>query len=362
MIARNEAAYLDGCLSSLRGQVNEIVLVDTGSTDDTCAIALSHGCKVLHHRWQNDFSVARNFAVEQASCTWILYIDADERLSSGTGQSLRSLLPGDGYAASMVKFRPRSDMTCYGELRLFRNDPRIRFTGAMHETIVPAIDRVRAADGVDIAFVEDLLVNHLGYEGDQTHKHARNIPLLEAALKSNPDRVYLHYHLGATLAEINQPQKAARALKTAMKLANEASAQARVEGSMSAQILASLYLAAEKPENAMTAVIEGLSLFADNLALHWLKARSYVAFGECQKAMSALEPVLRHVGEDFFDIRIAYQKNLFEDACYGVLGSAHFKSGNYTDAARCFDKALTYSPDSLEYKAKKALCESRSNQ
>ena len=80
MIVRDEESRLPACLESIRPAVDEIVIVDTGSTDRTVEIARSFGARVEVHPWQGDFSQARNIALELACGTWILYIDADERL------------------------------------------------------------------------------------------------------------------------------------------------------------------------------------------------------------------------------------------------------------------------------------------
>ena len=86
LIARNEAGVIGACLDSLSGHVDEIVVVDTGSTDATPDIVAGRGGRVLHFPWADDFSLARNRALEAASGDWILYIDADERLSVPDGR------------------------------------------------------------------------------------------------------------------------------------------------------------------------------------------------------------------------------------------------------------------------------------
>lgn len=361
MIVKNEAALLEGCLVSLDGHVDEIVLVDTGSTDDTVAIAKDHGCRVLHQAWQNDFSRARNLALENAQSDWILYIDADERLSCPPERTLGSLIPGQFHVAARIRFRPRSDMTAYSEMRLFRCDPRIRFVGSMHETMVPAVDEVCAADGLHTADLFDISIDHLGYDGDQSHKHERNLPLLTAAIQQNPSRVYLRYHLGVTLAEIGKTDQASQSLVIAMRLAAKPgrSQQARVEGSMCAQVLGSLQLAAGDVDAALGTVERGLALYLDNLALHWIRARCHVAAGQTQRAFTAIGPVLAHVGTDFFDPCLAYEKSLFAEDTYALMGAAHFRAGDFDEAAGCYARALEYAPGSIEYRTKKALCENR---
>ncbi len=83
MIVKNAARDLPECLASVRGGVSEIVVADTGSTDDTAAIAQKAGARVISVPWENDFSKARNFPLELVTADWVLSLDADERLDPG---------------------------------------------------------------------------------------------------------------------------------------------------------------------------------------------------------------------------------------------------------------------------------------
>ena len=92
MIVKNEEVMLGGCLESAKDWVDEIIVVDTGSTDRTKEIALEHGAKVYDFEWIEDFAAARNFAKSKCSSDYVLSLDADERLYSGDGEHLRTSL------------------------------------------------------------------------------------------------------------------------------------------------------------------------------------------------------------------------------------------------------------------------------
>ncbi|MGB1718102.1 MAG: glycosyltransferase family 2 protein, partial [Candidatus Latescibacterota bacterium] len=92
VIARDEATFLDGCLASVSGLVDEIVVVDTGSVDHTQAVARQHGARVFEMAWEDDFSRPRNHALEQAKGEWILVLDCDETLSPADRDRLQDLL------------------------------------------------------------------------------------------------------------------------------------------------------------------------------------------------------------------------------------------------------------------------------
>lgn len=143
MIVKNEEKHLRGCLESVKDAAGEIVIVDTGSNDATLKIAEEYQAKIYHFRWVNDFSAARNFALEKSKGEWILYLDADERLSASSAAELKKL--GEEKAAGTGKrayqcsikniddFNGRPSTMLY--TRLFPNDPKIRFEGAIHEQI-----------------------------------------------------------------------------------------------------------------------------------------------------------------------------------------------------------------------------------
>ena len=111
LIIRNEEAFLEGCLRSISGLVDEIVVVDTGSTDSSIEICRRNGARVLEWAWRDDFAAARNVGLEAANSDWLLYIDADERLIETSPAELRSGLDDPIVFAARVKFRVRSGST-----------------------------------------------------------------------------------------------------------------------------------------------------------------------------------------------------------------------------------------------------------
>lgn len=361
LIAKNESDNIGACLSSLEGQVDEIIVVDTGSTDDTVAIAGRFGCRILHSPWRDDFSTPRNLGLENATGDWILYIDADERLACPPARPLASFLTQDDAAAALVRFHPRSDMTPYSEYRLFRRDPRIRFVGAMHESMLPGIFRVCAEDGSHIVERFDIEIFHYGYEGDQSHKYARNLPLLQRAVADDPLRVYLRFDLGRTLFFVGQVDEAIVELRKGMDNAalERSSGRARVEGSICAQVLAAALIEKGEAGEALETVEEGLALYPDNLGLRWTRARALVAMGRPNEALAELEPLLGMDAGQVFDPVIAYEKSLFGPDTLGLAGSACFALGDFEQARSFFEQAAERAADPLEFTAKAALARAR---
>jgi glycosyltransferase involved in cell wall biosynthesis len=190
VIVRDEENHIAACLQSIAGVVDEIIVADTGSCDRSREIAAAHGARVVDYAWHDDFAAARNYAIDQAIGDWILYIDADERARAYDRRILQGELGDPGLCACTVRFYPRTGCTAYPEHRLFRRDPRIRFRSAIHETIMPDLHRIVAAGEGRIGSSQ-LTIDHLGYDGDQSHKAERNLPLLLRQLRADPERIYL---------------------------------------------------------------------------------------------------------------------------------------------------------------------------
>ena len=146
MIARNEGTRLPIAIASIRNIADQVIVVDTGSTDDTIEQARSLGAQVVEYTWQDDFADARNRSLAEADSDWILCLDADERLTPESESKLLQALSGKA-GAYMVRIESRVDSTA-GKIfvnffpRLFRNVQGARFEGKVHEQVTPSLERL----------------------------------------------------------------------------------------------------------------------------------------------------------------------------------------------------------------------------
>lgn len=195
MIARDSSRTIGDALASVRPIASQIVVVDTGSTDATATTAARLGAEVYFHRWTDDFSAARNRALGYMRTDWVLVLDSDERLDVGSLCAARALLADPAVGGVEVVIASTLDGgSAYHEhryTRLFRCHPAIRFEGKIHEQIAPSI----VAAGFEIV-QSSVRILHDGYRQISQEKIARNIALLEAELRDNPDSVWHRYHLG----------------------------------------------------------------------------------------------------------------------------------------------------------------------
>jgi len=206
MIVKNEARCLARCLDSIRSVVDEIVIADTGSTDDTVAIARRQGARVVSFPWNNDFAAARNFALEQTTGAWILALDADEQASGALAQEVRRFIAGPpqiGRLKIVSDFRHQGQ-TLRSSTFVSRLFPRgARFEGRIHEQIASPLPRVN-------------LRGELWHDGYlEAHKSQRNVTLLQAELAREPGSAYLQFQLALEFTSLGRPRDAFACLQQA---------------------------------------------------------------------------------------------------------------------------------------------------
>jgi tetratricopeptide (TPR) repeat protein len=192
MIVKNEERFLEACLRSVEGIVDEINIVDTGSTDRTLEIAERFGAKIQHREWRSDFAWARNEALAMATKRWTLVLDADEEIAPESRRALLDLRTVPSYL-TVLYIRIHNDTTEHGAAsmmshslpRIFPTTPRIRYRGLIHETLVVDDGATRAT-----AVISPIRVLHHGYTLEvigARKKDDRNAPLLERATIENPE-------------------------------------------------------------------------------------------------------------------------------------------------------------------------------
>ena len=349
MIVRNEQRFLAGCLEFLLGRVDEIIVVDTGSTDGTIDIASRAGVRVLQHTWFQDFAAARNVALNAVSCQWVLYIDADERLGLPEGGVLGDYVD-PGAIAGFVRFQPKTGYTRYREWRLFRSDPRIRFAGKIHETVVPMIREISAREGLPIVRTT-VEIDHLGYDGDQAHKHARNLALLQTAVRAHPDRVFYWHHLAETLAAIGRAQEAeAAAIEGLASAERDASDEQRAAASLIFQFLVRTEMA--RGGNPLDLIEKALANMPEDYALWFLRGRTLLYADRPLEALKIAESLRAIDPDGLTDGLLAFDRGIFREKACELAALACLRLGRRREAATHFAIASRLMPDDLSYRIK----------
>ena len=212
MIVKNEEARLGRCLGSVADLVDEMVVVDTGSTDSTCKVAALWGARVCEFAWQNSFAAARNESIRHATGDWIFWLDGDEWLDEANRRKLRELLAGlqpENAAYVMRQLSPAADAfgstLAADQVRLFRRDPTLQWEYRVHEQILLAVRRA----GHELRKT-DISICHDGFAdaGRGKSKLERNRVLLELERTERPEDPVTLYQLGQVYRQLGRSAEA----------------------------------------------------------------------------------------------------------------------------------------------------------
>ncbi|WP_338429842.1 glycosyltransferase [Synechococcus elongatus] len=223
MIVRDEAELLPRCLASVKDQVDELIVLDTGSRDRTPDIATEAGANLLHTDWADDFSAARNQAIAAATGDWILVLDADEELIPEAWTELRSQLDQpEALAFTVLREETQAGQVPYSRLsRLFRNRPEIRFQRPYHELVDDSLLALQQQDpNWRITAWPTPVIRHYGYGRDRLQQRGtaeRMRRSLETWLAEHPEDAYLCSKLGGLLVQEGDLKAAQRWLKQGLK-------------------------------------------------------------------------------------------------------------------------------------------------
>lgn len=344
MIVRDEAQKLARCLESARPWVGEIVVVDTGSADDTVAIAESFGAKVQHVAWCDDFSAARNAALEAASGEWALVLDADEELVvADPDEFARALVQTviDGFSFRVHNLLDSGE-TSYGIVfRLFRRTlPGMRYAGRLHEQIVAVRER-----RVATAALACCHIRHDGYTAEAfatRDKHARNLKLARAQAEANPDDPFAWYALGLSVPPTDPAGRVpplTRCLETIAASGADVRGEAYVASAYHLLVEAHLHLG--QADQALAVADRGLTLFPDAADLRYQRGhlrlganqheRAAEDFAHCLTPAAAAYALVSHPGHIGYAARTG-------------LAIARLNAGQYDEGEALLRQAIVEAP------------------
>ena len=280
MIVKNEGKNLRRCLESVATAVDEIIIVDTGSTDNTCEIAREFEARVESFAWNGSFSDARNRSLELATGDWVLVLDADEELAPESGGIMRRLIKKQrisGYflrIESYVGGNGIIEMSPDIVFRLFRNKPEHRFRGAIHEQIADVIIENNKATQFVVA--EDIVIRHYGFLDQQMvekDKKNRNLRMIEEHIQKNSDDKLLRFHYGVELYRVEKyEQAAAEFTKAADGIDKSTSYLPKL-----VRYIVLCYYNDKKYENGLKVAQQGLEWFPNYADLHYYQGLIYIA-------------------------------------------------------------------------------------
>lgn len=245
MIVKNESANLPACLSSAAGLADELIVVDTGSTDGTQDIARSFGARVIQSSWHGDFSRARNESLDAATGNWILWLDADDILLEADKAAIKALARGDaltepkGYGLLVKNSRDRGlTGSVFNQIRVFPNRPGLRFRSPVHEQILPALEEA----AIPVEYLP-IRVVHTGYAEPALAKakQERNKAILEAQIGAGQGITPVTlYTLACACADLGTHREAVEWFRKAAAMAARSGTDPHIRDGAPAKAAASL--------------------------------------------------------------------------------------------------------------------------
>lgn len=221
MIVKNEEKNIKRCLDSIESIADEIIIVDTGSNDETLNICSNYNAKVINHKWNNDFSEARNVSLEYATKDYILFLDADEKISKENLEKLKALLSSkklaEGYFFRLTNIINGTEVGEYVVFRFFKNKRKYRFRGKVHEQIANCIQKHNKDKCIENI---DIKIYHYGYDPNKVNiesKYKRNMGILNTYTEEEKDAYYF-YVLGNEYARITDFKSAIESYEKSLDL------------------------------------------------------------------------------------------------------------------------------------------------
>ncbi len=265
MIVKNEEATLGRCLESVKHIVDEMIVVDTGSTDLTEKVAKSYGARVFYYPWDGSFSNARNFAIAQAEMDWILVMDADEEFEQKDTDKFRGIISGEfavtAYYCKILSFLGNAPDTanvlCSLGIRIFKNRMSYWYADDTCEQL-----RCSNHSSGQLTAITDMRIYHYGYLGSAMRtqeKRQRCLNMISKELEKHPDNPFMLYNLGNEYFSLQQ-------MKDACDCYIKSYSRLDASNNYSARLLLRLATCFEmlgKTEEALKYIDEGLAIFPD---------------------------------------------------------------------------------------------------
>lgn len=339
MIVKNEAESLADCLQSVQNIADQIVIVDTGSSDETISIAENFGAEVYNFKWQNHFAKARNHSIRYANGDWILWMDADEELMPESQEILINLLKNEyrpvAYKIQIQNLQKDQKTVIISDAhRLFTNNHGIRFSGRIHEQISPSIKNL----GGEIRN-SNVNIFHKGYsftDERESKKQSRNKKLLIKMVEEEPDNAYAHYTLGQFYGMNDKHKKAVKHYKKAYQIDS-------LPTNMTASLLNVLgeeLFKQNKYIEAENYIEKSVKITERQVAAFYINYKLAQARHETESAIHNLKTILKNSrliqnsGK-----KISTDVLIDSDKILNVIGELYASQENFIEAEEFFNKA-----------------------
>ncbi len=343
MIVKNEEKNIKRCLNSAEKLVDEIIIVDTGSIDQTKVICASFQAKIYDYEWTDNFSDARNYCISLATSDWILWLDADEQLFIEDIDAIKKLLSHketDLYSLQLQHIN-KEEQDNFEEYyisyhhRLFRNNCGYRFQGSIHEYIT--LDDNRALEKIKI--MDFVTIKHYGYrEEDALEKSVRNLKLLLKEKTINSDNPWLDYHIAAELYRLKDVSRSYSFVNNAISMFVT---QNLVPPPLVYKLKYEIIINYCNTDNAVTSIEKAIELYPDYVELYFYKGSMQYQQQKYEEAIKSFQKCLV-LGEFNPNYLIMSGNGSYKP--YYFIGLCYEKTDKILHAIEAFTQSLLINP------------------
>ena len=349
MIVKNEEDLLDNCLHSLENIVDEIIIVDTGSTDRTKEICMSYNASIYDFVWTDSFSAARNLGLEKATGEWVLWLDADEELKTDNIDQLKTILKSTSADLCMITLinyfgvppPDRNRSYLFASYRFFRNYRGIRFTGNVHEHLDILLDTA----AYSYAVIPGVHIHHYGYMDavvKNKDKHNRNLYLLKKEREYAGYSPWIDYHIASEYYRVKNYTEAFNQVNLSIKRFLDIN---KIPPSLLYKLKYDILISLGSFAGAWPGINNAIALYPEYVDLHFYKGLILYEMRRFNEAISAFQHCI--------ELGDKNPKYLIMTGCGGfrswfLIGRCHEDTENTSGAIDAYTQAISLYPDYQE--------------
>ncbi|MEE9174603.1 MAG: glycosyltransferase, partial [Thermodesulfobacteriota bacterium] len=360
MIVKDEEEFLPRCLESVKDHVDEIIIVDTGSTDSTVEIAKRYNAKIYHHAWENSFSKARNYSLKYATCDWILILDADEEIEKEDARKLREVIkdpvgcetthPGLDQAwagrANVINlpvlYGPKGGKhtSITNSERIFRNHLGIHYEGIVHNALKYS----------GLTKEVNIKIYHYGYhqgEEQMEKKFKRTATLLREQIKDDPENPLPHHYLAISYLDRQRNDECLREALEAIRLFEQQNSNAQQQQQLLTYYTASVAFYRKKDlANAEAYALKAIDFYADYLDAYCMLSSIYLMHKEHNKCIESSKKflkLLRTIESDPTKALVIPYNNLHQHVwqAHSRMAIVYYEQNKEHEGARSLKSAIS---------------------
>ena len=332
LIVKNEEEVLDRCLNSIKGLWAELVIVDTGSTDNTVEIAEKYGAKICNFEWVDDFAAARNFSFQQCTQTFIMWLDADDVIKPKDYQLIQDYLKRDDWDALLCRYIYSHDINDNPELtlrrhRIIRNDPSLLWHDEVHEYLTFNLPKV---------VTTDIEVHHYRTSKGFEKNIGRNLRILKKMHENQTNERHTYYY-ARELADNNFIDESISIFTDYINRKQD------WEGNIinAYQKLTQIYIGLNQPDKALQIAFEGIAYNPHYIELYNLIASIYYNKQDWHRVIRFCEMAITIPKPDALHSVLPKE---YDFVPYDRLCFAYAQIGDYQKSFSANKKALESNP------------------